>query len=98
MNLGSAMANSVTLKASVKRWFFDKPGVMNRVDRGKMRVLSRFGAFVRKTAIWSIRTRKKSSQPGKPPSSHMARPATQYTTPSRTSTLPCRGQTDSTCP
>ena len=70
MNLGSVMANSVTLKASVKRWFFDKPGVMNRVDRGKMRVLSRFGAFVRKSAIWSIRTRKKSSDPGQPPSSH----------------------------
>ena len=40
------------------------------VDRAERRVLSRFGAFVRRTAKQSIRRRKRVSQPGKPPSSH----------------------------
>ena len=54
----------------MKSIFFDSKKVTSRVDRATRRVLSRFGAFVRRTARQSIRKRKKSSAPGKPPSSH----------------------------
>ena len=66
-----------------KGMFFDAPKVVRSVDAATRRVLSRFGSFVRRTAILSIRkapyaTKKakgkertdfstKSSQPGKPP-------------------------------
>lgn len=50
--------------------FFDSPKVVRVVDKSTRRVLSRFGAFVRRTAKGSIRKRKKASAPGKPPSSH----------------------------
>ena len=53
-----------------KSTFFDRPKVMNAVDRATRRVLSKFGAFVRTTARSSIRRRKGASAPGKPPSSH----------------------------
>jgi hypothetical protein len=54
----------------VKRLFFDRPAVLSKVDAATRRVLSKFGAFVRRTAKSSIRKRKKPSPPGKPPSSH----------------------------
>ncbi len=50
--------------------FFDSPKVIRAVDKSTRKVLSRFGAFVRRTAKQSIRKRKKSSTPGTPPSSH----------------------------
>lgn len=50
--------------------FFDTRAVARKVDTATRRVLSRFGAFVRRTARSSIRKRKKASPPGKPPSSH----------------------------
>ena len=53
-----------------KLQFFDSRAVISKVDRATRRVLSKFGAFVRRTAKGSIRKRKKSSEPGKPPSSH----------------------------
>src|SRR5690606_6172596 len=49
--------------------FFDRKAVTSRVDKATRKVLSRFGAFVRRTARSSIRKRKKTSQPGSPPSS-----------------------------
>ena len=39
--------------------FFDKPAVMLAVDKAALRVFSRFGAFVRKTARRSIRKPRK---------------------------------------
>jgi hypothetical protein len=51
--------------------FFDRTAVKNAVDRATVRVLSRFGAFVRTRARSSIRKRKAISQPGQPPSSHV---------------------------
>jgi len=54
----------------VKRMFFDSKTVRAKTDKATRRVLSRFGAFVRRTAKQSIRKRKKASEPGKPPSSH----------------------------
>jgi len=50
--------------------FFDRKAVRSAVDRTARRVLSRFGAFVRRAAKSSIRKRKHASAPGEPPSSH----------------------------
>jgi len=54
----------------LKDLFFDTKAVRARTDRATRRVLSKFGAFVRRTARSSIRKRKRASQPGSPPSSH----------------------------
>ena len=53
-----------------KDYFFDSAKVIKRTDRATRRALSKFGAFVRRTSKQSIRKRKKTSAPGKPPSSH----------------------------
>lgn len=53
-----------------KGLFFDRARVVSAVSKAERRVLSKFGAFVRTRARSSIRTRKKASQPGRPPSSH----------------------------
>ena len=53
-----------------KGMFFDRKAVTSAVDRAERRVLSRFGAFVRRGARSSIRRRKRISEPGQPPSSH----------------------------
>ena len=52
-----------------KRGFFDREGVMRELSRVERRVLSRYGAFVRRRARSLIRRRKKISRPGKPPTS-----------------------------
>lgn len=54
----------------VTRMFFDRPEILAKVDAATRRVLSKFGAFVRRAAKGSIRSRKKPSAPGSPPSSH----------------------------
>jgi hypothetical protein len=54
----------------VKRTFFDSKTVVSAVDRAERRVLSKFGAYVRRTARSSIRNRKRISRPGEPPSGH----------------------------
>lgn len=51
--------------------FFDAPAVTRAVDRTSRRALSKFGAFVRTAARSSIRPRRRISQPGQPPSSHV---------------------------
>ena len=53
-----------------KQTFFDRKAVRSAVNRTTRRVLSRFGAFVRRGAKSSIRKRKRTSAPGEPPSSH----------------------------
>jgi len=50
--------------------FFDKAPVIRAVNAAHRRNLARAGALVRVTARRSIRKRKKTSQPGQPPSSH----------------------------
>jgi hypothetical protein len=55
----------------IKEMFFDRKAVTSAVDRAARKVLSKFGAFVRTAARSSIRKRKKASQPGQPPSSHV---------------------------
>ena len=53
-----------------KTMFFDSPKVISATDRATRKVLSKFGAFVRRGAKSSIRKRKRPSLPGMPPSSH----------------------------
>jgi hypothetical protein len=48
----------------------DRPMVVREVGRKMAAVLNHFGGLVRKIARNSIKRRKKSSQPGDPPSSH----------------------------
>jgi len=55
---------------AAKQAFFTSPAVTGAVDRATRKVLSKFGAYVRRGARSSIRKRKRVSQPGKPPSSH----------------------------
>lgn len=54
----------------LKQLFFDRAAVTRRTDRATRRVLSKFGAYVRRSARSSIRRRKTASKPGQPPSSH----------------------------
>ena len=59
------------IRFEITKLFFDKKAVTSKVDAAKRGVLSRFGAFVRRTARSSIRKRKKPAPPGQPPSSHV---------------------------
>ena len=54
----------------VSKTFFDKPGVMTRLQKAEREALTRLGAFVRQRAKTSIRKRKGTSKPGLPPFSH----------------------------
>ena len=55
---------------TAKGFFFDSARVVKATSRAERKVLSRFGAFVRRGARSSIRKRKAVSEPGQPPSSH----------------------------
>lgn len=65
----------VKLDQAKSMFFFDKEGkanpILRSLDAATRNVLSRFGAFVRRTAKASIRKRKAISEPGNPPSSHV---------------------------
>lgn len=50
--------------------FFDRKAVLDAVDKAERRVLSKFGAFVRATARKSIKEKKGSAPPGRPPHAH----------------------------
>lgn len=54
----------------IKMLFFDRPKVAHAVDRAKRRALARAGAFIRQTARRSMRRKKGSAPPGKPPHVH----------------------------
>ena len=54
----------------IRKCFFDRAAVASKADAATRRVLSKFGAFVRRTAKGSIRNRHKPAPPGSPPSSH----------------------------
>jgi hypothetical protein len=53
-----------------KGMFFDRPRVVSEVGSRMASLLGNFGALVRKIAMRSIRSRKKASSPGDPPSNH----------------------------
>lgn len=54
----------------VKEMFFDRLKVIELVNEATRKVLSRAGAYIRQVAKTSIRKRKGTSPPGKPPYSH----------------------------
>lgn len=58
------------LFAQMRGVFFDSDLVLRTVNKTKRKLLSRFGAYLRREARQSIRKRKKMSEPGQPPSSH----------------------------
>ena len=53
-----------------KTMFFDRAKIKRKVDVRTRKVLSKFGAFVRQRSRKSIRKRKGTSKPGRPPFSH----------------------------
>jgi hypothetical protein len=55
---------------AAKALFFDRP-VTRAVDRAKLKVLSKYGAFVRRTARASIRNRKGDTPRGRPPANRV---------------------------
>lgn len=56
--------------ATLRGTFFDQAGLIRKSDAMQRKALSKFGAFVRKRMRQSIRRRKKSANPGEPPSAH----------------------------
>lgn len=58
------------LDLRIKDLFFDRQVVLRAVGKAKREVLSKAGAFIRQTARTSIRRRKGTSRPGRPPYSH----------------------------
>lgn len=56
--------------ARIREAFFDSPKVMRAVKSEKRRMLSKLGAFTRRTARSSMRKRKKPAPAGQPPSVH----------------------------
>lgn len=60
----------IDVVANVKQAFFDREKVLKSLDRATKKALSKFGAFVRQRSRTSIRSRKKVSMIGEPPSSH----------------------------
>ena len=59
------------LEMKVKTLFFDRAKIARAVDLAKRESLAKAGGFVRTTAKRSIRNRKGTSLPGKPPHSHV---------------------------
>jgi hypothetical protein len=53
-----------------KSFFFDRARVLKAADAQTRQVLSKFGAFVRRTSKGLIRKGKKAAKPGNPPHSH----------------------------
>lgn len=65
---GNVASQGVRTVASFKQFFFDTPAVTNAAEKGTIRALSKFGAFVRRRAQTSMRKRKNGvSPPGSPP-------------------------------
>lgn len=56
--------------ARIREAFFDSPKVLRSIKREKRRMLSKLGAFTRRTARSSMRKRKKPAPADQPPSVH----------------------------
>jgi len=54
----------------IKDMFFDRHVVMRAADAARRKVLSQAGAYIRTAARTTIRKRKGTAPPGKPPHSH----------------------------
>jgi len=64
------ITGDMTMSFRIVDQFFDRTPVIKAMERAERRVLSRMGAFVRRTARSSIRRRKGVSAEGSPPSAH----------------------------
>ena len=62
----------------VTQTFFDRRVVVEAVGRANARVLSKAGAFVRRTAKGSIRYAKSPSRPGRPPHAHRSKKGNKF--------------------
>jgi hypothetical protein len=69
-SFGRAAVSGGKSLAQLKSFFFDRKRVQDAAEKGTVRALSKFGAFVRRAAQTSMRYRKKASPPGQPPSAH----------------------------
>lgn len=58
----------VTVTAQIKQFYFDREKVIAQIGRQRARKMGRIGSFVRTRARSLLRRRKKSSEPGRPPS------------------------------
>jgi hypothetical protein len=58
------------LKTTPQAFFFDRQAVLKKLPPAKRRVLSKLGAFVRRSAQTSMKYRRGPSKPGQPPSAH----------------------------
>ena len=56
--------------ARMRKVFFDRRAVIDRIGRAKAAVLSKAGAFIRRSAKGKIRYAKSVSKPGNPPHAH----------------------------
>jgi hypothetical protein len=54
----------------IKELFFDRPGIIKKVNAAVLKKLNHIGGLIRKTARNSIKSEKGPSDPGKPPHSH----------------------------
>ena len=66
------MVRELGVSMRMKDLFFDRPAVKDRMTKANRKALTKVGAFIRRRARSSLRRRKKSSQPGQPPSVHTA--------------------------
>ena len=62
--------NMIPVDPKMKELFFDKQHVQKRIGKAKSKVMSKGLAFVRQIAASGMRKRRKSLQPGQPPSRH----------------------------
>jgi len=64
------MSGAIGFRVPAKKLFFNSKEIVERMDPKKRRFLSKFGAFVRRTARSSIKSggkSRKTSRPGEPP-------------------------------
>jgi hypothetical protein len=65
------MPGKFNFRVHVSKMFFDRVKVQRHLDTRTRKVFARFGAYVRQTAKASIKRRKGTSMPGRPPHSHV---------------------------
>lgn len=64
------MATAFGSVSGAQKYFFDRAAVFEAVDKQRAKILAKIGAYVRRQAQSSLRYRKGSSAPGRPPSVH----------------------------
>lgn len=63
----------IHVAARVTKYFFNRPAIVDRIGHARASVLSKAGAFIRRTAKGKIRYAKSVSKPGSPPHAHASR-------------------------